>query len=120
MGHPALAGVVVLVDFHQTLPGDLTQPGVEGQRPIAQVAIELLVGFHQHFLDDIGGIEAGQETPVESDGDHLAEPAAVPGEQLLACRPIAGGAAADEFVGVGRSGSHVSGALLPLICGSVA
>ena len=61
----------------QAFPGQGTQPGIERQRPLAQVAVELLAGLDEHLLDHVGRIDARRQAPVEAVGDHLAQPVAV-------------------------------------------
>jgi hypothetical protein len=108
-GDVTLPGRVPAVELDQPFPRELPQPGVERQRPVPQVAVELAGRVGQRLLDHVGRVHARRQPAVEPQGDHAAEPVAVPGEQAVAGRGIAGGRPVEQFVGVrgrGHGGSR--------------
>ncbi len=84
-GHRAFAGLdVAAAQVDQVVPGQLPQPGVERQRPLADVGVELLVGLGQRLLHHVGWIDAGRQAAVEVQGHHLPQTGPVPAEELWA------------------------------------
>ena len=57
---------VAAVHLRQPFQGQGPQPEVEGQRPVAEVGVELAVGVEEGFLHDIGGIDAGGQAAVHA------------------------------------------------------
>lgn len=50
---------VAEVQVHESVPRNLPQPWVEGQRPLPGVAWQLAGGFYQRILHDVGSTDAG-------------------------------------------------------------
>ncbi len=61
---------VVAVSIGEPVPSQSPQPGVEGDRSIAEVSIEPAGGVSQGFLDYVGRVDPGGQPPVETDGHH--------------------------------------------------
>ena len=72
----------------QPFPGQPPEPGIERQRAASQVVVHGAVGLGEGVLNDIGGVHAAGEPVVQPDGDHLAQPVTVPGEQRLTGRLV--------------------------------
>ena len=64
-------------------PGDVSQPEEERQRLIREIIGQSLGGLKIGLLKDIGVVDAALEQPVEAKSDHLLEPLAVAGEELV-------------------------------------
>jgi hypothetical protein len=77
----ALRGEVMFVEPLEPFSGNLSQPGVEGNGAFNQVLRQLLCGFDQGFLDHIRRVDAGGQTTIEADLDHLTQPVPVPEQQ---------------------------------------
>jgi hypothetical protein len=106
-GDAALLGPqMALVQLDQPLPGEPAQPGVKGQRPLLQVAGQLADRVRQGFLHHVGGVHARRQAPVEADGDHLPQAAAVARQQLLTGAALAAAGAFQELLGVRVETSH--------------
>ena len=88
----------------QAVPGDLPEPGVERQRPLAEVVGEPRGGLGQGLLHQVGGVDAGGQAAVEADGDHPPQAVAVAFEQELARLGLAAAGAVEQFLGIGLSG----------------
>jgi hypothetical protein len=110
--HAALLGVQVApVQLDEPVPGQLPQPGVEGERPTAEVVGQFLGGVGQGFLDHVGGIDPRHHTAVHAERDHLPQLLAVAAQQLLAGVAVAAAGTLDQRFGIwvvaGRHGNHL-------------
>jgi hypothetical protein len=94
------------VQGDQVLAGQLAQPGIERQRPLAQVAVELAAGLHEHFLHHVGRIDARRQAAVEQIGNHLAQAQPMASEQPIAGAGVAFAGLLQQLLGVGLSGRH--------------
>jgi hypothetical protein len=104
-----LAGVqMAAMQLGEALRGDLPQPGIEGERPIAQIIRELAIGRCERLLNHIGGVHASGQPTVEPQGDHLAEALAVPRQELLASAAVSVANTVEELIGVGRERGHAA------------
>src|SRR4051812_3489709 len=99
---------MVAMELEQPLPGELPQPRVEWQQSLAEVAGEPPSGVGERLLNDIRGVDAGRQSPIQVEGDHLPQSAAVPGQQPLARSLVAvlGRPKQFELIGVGLARLH--------------
>ena len=87
---------------NQPLPGESAQPGVERQRAIPQVVVQVLAGVGQSLLHDVGGVDSRREPAIHPHGDHLPQAAPVPVQEPLASVVVSQGGLPEQFVGVRR------------------
>jgi phage baseplate assembly protein gpV len=64
------------------------------------------MSLHQHLLDHVRRVEAAGQAAVETDDDHLPQPAAVMGQQLLPGGIISSGGTVQQGVRVLWAGGH--------------
>jgi hypothetical protein len=70
----ALAGRQVLaMQIDQPVPGELAQPGIEGQGTGAEVLVQVATGLEQGILDNVGGIQPGLQATVQAGRHHELE-----------------------------------------------
>ena len=74
---------VPLMALQQVLPGDVPQPGIERQRPLAEVIRQPPRRLGEGLLDDVGRINASGHAAIEADRDHSPQPRPVSGEKLV-------------------------------------
>jgi hypothetical protein len=98
---PARADVPA-VGFHQPLPGNPSQPGVERQRLLPQIIRELSSGLGQRVLHQVGGVQAGGQPAVQAQGHHAPQPRPVVFQQLLPSGRVSLRRLAQQLLGVGR------------------
>jgi hypothetical protein len=72
---------VMPVQPQQLLPGEEAQPEEERHRPLGQVLGQAVGGLQVGILDDVGGVDAALQPAVQAQGDHAAQPLAVPFQQ---------------------------------------
>jgi hypothetical protein len=96
---------VAAVQLGQPVQGELPQPGIEGERPPAEIILKLLDGVGQGLLDRVGWVDTRGQPPVHPHGDHLPQALAVADEQLLPGRRVAVRSLVHQLVGVGFAGS---------------
>jgi hypothetical protein len=92
---------VSAMSVDQTFASQLSEPGVKGEWAFFQVLVEALIGGGERFLNDIGRIDAGGKPAIESNGDELAESAAMPMEQSFAGRRVALGCVGQQAFRIG-------------------
>jgi hypothetical protein len=107
---------MVAMELEQPLPGELPEPWVERQRPLAKVAGKSPGGVGEGLLHDIRGVDSGGQAVIEVDGDHLPQSTAVSSQQPLARVVVAlcGCLEQFEFSGIELAGRHRPGPPLPL------
>src|SRR4029077_4859166 len=84
---PILRVDVFLGERVQSLPGELPEPGIEGERRVADVVGQLPTRLVESILDHMGGFDPSGEAAIDPLGDHPLQPGAVACEQLFA-RPV--------------------------------
>jgi hypothetical protein len=105
--HTATFGPHVAAVFvGDPVPGQLPQPGVERQRPLAGIAVQPAVGLGEDLLDHVGRVHAGGQPRVQAQGDHPPQPRPVPLQQRAAGAAVAGAGAPQQLLGVGRGVGH--------------
>jgi hypothetical protein len=96
---------VLAVEVNESLPGHVTQPGIERQRTVAEIVGQLLPGFGQGLLDHVRRIDAGRQTGIHAHGHHLGQLRPMPVQELGDGPLVPAASLAQQFVGVrGRSG----------------
>jgi len=91
---------------YQAFPGDMSQPGVEGDGPLPELARELLPGFGDGLLDDVAGIDTRAHPRVQVELDHALESASVAQEEGLKGLRIAAAGAVEEGLGIRGGVGH--------------
>jgi hypothetical protein len=94
------------LQLHQAFPGKAAQPGIKRKGALLQVRREPLRGIEEGFLHHIGGIDACGQTPVQANGDHLAQPLAMSPQKLLPGSGVAAASANQKLLGIRFAGHH--------------
>lgn len=81
-------------------PGQPAQAGIKRDGAMSEVLVQFLCGFGEGFLDNVGGIETGEEPAVEAHGDHAPQLPAMAIEQLKACGGFSLRSPGEELIGV--------------------
>ena len=85
------------VHVDDLLAGDVSQPEEKRQRLIREIIGQSLGGLKKGFLEDIGVVDAALKQPVEAKSDHLLEPLAIAGEELVNGRIVTAGCAFEQI-----------------------
>jgi hypothetical protein len=101
---PPLCGDMPPVQGNQPLPGELPQPGIEGDGPADEVLLEGTIGLDECLLNHIGRVETSPQSLIEPKLNHAEQPLPVTAEQALPGAAIARGSAEQQFVGVWSNG----------------
>ena len=88
---------VTAVRIDQLLTRDVTQPEVEGERPVRQIIRKSSSRFEQGILQDIRLVDPALEPPVEAEANHLLEPLTIKREELGHRRLIPSGSPSQQF-----------------------
>ena len=82
------------------------QPQVERHVRRLQILNEPLVGFDQHVLDDVRGVDAAGQNGVESQVDRAAQRLAELAQQVVDRAGLALPGGVEEFIGIFAGGPH--------------
>jgi len=87
-----------MMQFDESIPRNLTQPGIKGQGSIAQEVGQFLVRIGERVLHDIRGVDPGGEPPVKMNRNHLPKPVPVSLQKLLECVTLAASGFLDQLL----------------------
>jgi hypothetical protein len=74
---------MMAIQVSETVDGDLAEPSVKLDGPVAEIFLSTLVRDDQHILDDIRRIDPGGKFGVQPDRYQFPDPLAIPSEQLV-------------------------------------
>jgi hypothetical protein len=94
------------MQFHQSLPGDLAQPGIKGNRPALDVLWQPLERLGKRLLHHVRRVDACGNPRVQMHGHHAPQTGPMAGQQLLGGRAISAGDLLQELVRVWIVSGH--------------
>jgi hypothetical protein len=97
------------MQLNQPIPGELAQPGVERERAIPQVVVQMLAGVCQGFPHHVGRLDSHRQPAIDPHGNHVPQAAPVLVQEPLACFVVSLSGLPEQFVGVRRLRIHASG-----------
>lgn len=104
-----LRPAMLAVHVDDAVFGQVPQPQVKGQPGIGEVIAEPLIGFEEHILHDVAGIDTAGDGAIKPQPHHLPQRIAVPIEQLIHGQWIAATGARQQLLRLGRIGPDASG-----------
>ena len=105
---PPRGHAVPAVGVDQPVLGHLPQPQVKRHLRILQILLQPPMGFDQHILRDVASIDAPRQHRVHPQLDHPPHRAAMPCQQPIDGRIVAGAGVCQEFLRVVRVRPHDS------------